>query len=227
MNPDVQPFTRPLCGGLRLHHRDARHDRRRADLPVLPRLIEDVGHIGLADASLIGGWLYFAYGGMQFLFGPAIGNLLDAVGRRPLLLLSVFGLAVDYLIMALAPNLFWLFVGRVFAGLCGASYTIANAYLADITPAENRAKVFGTMGATFGLGFVIGPAIGGLLGEFGARVPFYAAAGLAAVNVAFGYFVLPETLTPDKRRAFSLARSNPVMALKILPAIAALCRSPA
>lgn len=183
--------------------------------PVLPRLIEDVGHIGLADASLIGGWLYFAYGGMQFLFGPAIGNLSDAVGRRPLLLLSVFGLAVDYLIMALAPNLFWLFVGRVFAGLCGASYTIANAYLADITPAENRAKVFGTMGAAFGLGFVIGPAIGGLLGEFGARVPFYAAAGLAAVNVAFGYFVLPETLTPDKRRAFSLARSNPVMALKI------------
>lgn len=183
--------------------------------PVLPRLIEDVGHLDLASASLIGGWLYFAYGGMQFLFGPAIGNLSDAVGRRPLLLLSVFGLAADYLIMALAPNLFWLFVGRVFAGLCGASYTIANAYLADITAPEDRAKVFGFMGAAFGLGFVIGPAIGGLLGELGPRVPFYAAAALAAVNVAFGFFVLPETLAPGKRRPFSLARSNPVMALRI------------
>jgi len=140
-------------------------------MPVLPRLIEEVGGTDLAGASLIAGWMYFAYGGMQFLFGPAVGNLSDAYGRRPLLLLSVFGLAVDFLFTALAPTLFLLFVGRVAAGICGASYTIANAYLADITKPEERARVFGLMGAAFGLGFVIGPAIGGLLGEFGPRVP--------------------------------------------------------
>ena len=184
-------------------------------MPVLPRLIEEVGGTDLAGASIWGGWLFFAYGGMQFLFGPAIGNLSDAVGRRPVLLLSVFGLAVDYLLTGFAPNLFWLFVGRVFAGICGASYTTANAYLADITKPEERAKVFGMMGAAFGLGFVIGPAIGGLLGEFGPRVPFFVAAGLSILNVAYGWFVLPETLAPENRRPFSLARANPIGALKV------------
>lgn len=184
-------------------------------MPVLPRLIEEVSGADLAGASIWGGWLFFAYGGMQFLFGPAIGNLSDAVGRRPVLLLSVFGLAVDYLLTGFAPTMIWLFVGRIFAGICGASYTTANAFLADITRPEDRAKVFGMMGAAFGLGFVIGPAIGGLLGSFGPRVPFFVAAGLAILNFAYGWFVLPETLAPENRRPFSLARSNPIGALKV------------
>ncbi len=187
-------------------------------MPVLPRLIEEVGSTDLAGASLWGGWLFFAYGGMQFLFGPAIGNLSDAYGRRPVLLISVFGLFVDYLLTAFAPNMFWLFIGRVFAGICGASYTTANAYLADITKPEERAKVFGMMGAAFGLGFVIGPAIGGLLGEFGPRVPFFVAAGLSFINVAYGWFVLPETLARENRRPFEWARANPLGALKVFRA---------
>ena len=183
--------------------------------PVMPRLIEDVSGSDLAGASAWNGWLFVAYGLTQFLFGPAIGNLSDAYGRRPVLLLSVFGLAVDYMLMALAPSLLWLFIGRLVAGVCGASYTTANAYLADITKPEERAKVFGMMGAAFGLGFIIGPAIGGLLGEFGPRVPFMVAAGLSILNFIYGYFVLPETLPPEKRRPFSLARSNPIGTLKV------------
>ena len=184
-------------------------------MPVLPKLIEQVSGRDLAGASLLAGWLFFAYGGMQFLSGPAIGNLSDAFGRRPVLLLSVFGLGVDYVLTAFAPNMVWLFVGRLFAGLCGASYTTANAYLADITAPEDRARVFGYMGAAFGLGFIIGPAIGGLLGEFGPRVPFFAAAGISFLNLAYGYFVLPETLPPERRRPFALARSNPVGAFGV------------
>ena len=183
--------------------------------PVMPRLIEDVSGSDLAGASAWNGWLFVAYGLTQFLFGPAIGNLSDAYGRRPVLLLSVFGLAVDYMLMALAPSLLWLFIGRLVAGVCGASYTTANAYLADITKPEERAKVFGMMGAAFGLGFIIGPAIGGLLGEFGPRVPVVVAAGLSILNFIYGYFVLPETLPPEKRRPFSLARSNPIGTLKV------------
>mgnify|MGYP001389511629 CR=1 FL=1 len=184
-------------------------------MPVLPRLIEEVSGSDLAGASIWGGWLFFAYGGMQFLFGPAIGNLSDAYGRRPVLLLSVFGLAVDYLLTAFAPTMLWLFGGRIFAGICGASYTTANAFLADITKPEDRAKVFGMMGAAFGLGFIIGPAIGGLLGEFGPRVPFFVAAGLSLVNFVFGWIVLPETLAAENRRPFTLARANPIGALKV------------
>ena len=184
-------------------------------MPVLPRLIEQVSGANLAGASIWGGWLFFAYGGMQFLFGPAIGNMSDAVGRRPVLLLSVFGLAVDYILTGFAPTIIWLFVGRTFAGICGASYTTANAFLADITKPEDRARVFGLMGAAFGLGFVIGPAIGGLLGSFGPRVPFFVAAALAILNFAYGWFVLPETLAPENRRPFSLTRSNPIGALKV------------
>ena len=184
-------------------------------MPVLPRLIEQVSGADLAGATVWGGWLFFAYGGMQFLFGPAIGNLSDAVGRRPVLLLSVFGLAVDYLLTGFSPTMIWLFVGRVFAGICGASYTTANAFLADITKPEDRARMFGLMGAAFGLGFVIGPAIGGLLGSFGPRVPFFVAAGLSILNFVYGLLVLPETLAPENRRPFSLARSNPIGALKV------------
>ena len=184
-------------------------------MPVLPRLIEQVSGTDLAGASLLAGWLFFAYGGMQFLFGPVLGNLSDAYGRRPILLLSVFGLAVDYMLTAYAPNMWWLFVGRAFAGLCGASYTTANAYLADITKPEDRAKAFGLMGAAFGLGFIIGPAIGGILGEYGPRVPFFVAAGVSILNFTYGYFVLPETLPRELRRPFSLARSNPIGVFRV------------
>ncbi len=184
-------------------------------MPVLPALIEDVGHITIAKAALIGGWMFFAFSATQFLFGPTMGNLSDAFGRRPLLLLAVFGLLIDYVIMSLAPNLFWLFVGRAFAGLCGASYVIANAYIADVTAPEERAKAFGLMGAAFGLGFVIGPAIGGILGEYGPRVPFYAAAAISGLNLVYGFFVLPETLGQDKRRAFDWRRANPFGTLKV------------
>ncbi len=187
-------------------------------MPVLPRLIEDVGHMNLSDASKIGGWLFFIYGGMQFLMGPTIGNLSDAYGRRPILLLSVLGMAVDFLLHALAPTLFWLFIARAVSGLCGASYTTANAYLADITAPEDRAKAFGLMGAAFGLGFIMGPAIGGLLGEYGPRVPFYVASALSLANAIYGYFILPETLPAEKRRAFDWRRANPLGALKVFAA---------
>jgi DHA1 family tetracycline resistance protein-like MFS transporter len=184
-------------------------------MPVLPALIEDISGKGIADATLISGWLYFAYGGMQFLCGPLIGNLSDAYGRRPLLLLSVFGLGIDYFLSALAPTLWWLFVGRVVAGLCGASYSTANAYIADVTAPEERAKAFGLMGAAFGFGFVIGPAIGGLLGEYGARVPFFVAAAISLLNFVYGYFVLPETLPRERRRPFTMTRANPLGAFKV------------
>jgi MFS transporter, DHA1 family, tetracycline resistance protein len=184
-------------------------------MPVLPNLIEDVGHMDVANASLIGGWLFFAFSVTQFLFGPTMGNLSDAFGRRPLLLLAVAGLGVDYMIMALAPNLTWLFIGRLFAGFCGASYVVANAYIADVTAPEDRAKAFGMMGAAFGVGFVIGPAIGGLLGTFGPRVPFIVAAGVSVLNLVYGYFVLPETLVPAQRRSFEWARANPLGTFKV------------
>jgi MFS transporter, DHA1 family, tetracycline resistance protein len=184
-------------------------------MPVLPRLIENVGHVDIAAAAAFGGWMFFAFSLMQFAFGPMMGNLSDAFGRRPLLLLAVFGLFIDYLIMSFAPNLFWLFVGRAFAGFCGASYVIANAYIADVTAPEERGKAFGMMGAAFGLGFVVGPALGGILGEFGARVPFYVAAGVSALNLIYGYFVLPETLPLEKRRAFEWVRANPFGTFKV------------
>lgn len=184
-------------------------------IPVLPRLIEDVGHLNVADASIIGGWMFFAFSATQFLFSPVMGNLSDAYGRRPLLLLAVFGLGVDYLFSALAPSLAWLFVGRGIAGLCGSSYVIANAYIADVTQPEDRAKAFGLMGAAFGVGFVLGPALGGLLGEYGPRVPFYVAAGVSLLNFVYGWFVLPETLPLEKRRPMELARANPFGTFKV------------
>lgn len=184
-------------------------------IPVEPALIKEVGQIDVAHASLIGGWLFAAFSVTQFLFGPAMGNLSDAFGRRPLLLLAVAGLGVDYTLMALAPNLSWLFVGRLLAGFCGASYVVANAFIADITAPEDRAKAFGLMGAAFGLGFVIGPALGGFLGSFGTRVPFFIAAGVSVMNFVFGYFVLPETLPVEKRRAFAWSRANPFSTFKV------------
>ena len=194
--------------------------------PVLPALIEDVGHVGIGGAAAIGGWMFFSFAVAQFFFSPVMGNLSDAFGRRPLLLLAVAGLACDYVLSALAPSLFWLFVGRIIAGACGASYVIANAYIADITAPQDRARAFGLMGAAFGTGFVVGPAIGGLLGEFGPRVPFWVAAGISALNFAFGWFILPETLPPERRRPFDLRRANPFGAFRVLrayPAVLPLC----
>ena len=184
-------------------------------MPVLPALIKDVGDMGLADAAYVGGWMFAAFSVAQFAFSPLMGNLSDRFGRRPLLLLSIFGLGVDFLFSAVAPTLFWLFVGRVLAGVCGSSYVIANAYIADVTAPEDRAKAFGLVGAAFGVGFVLGPAIGGILGELGPRVPFYVAAGISLLNFVYGWFVLPETLPPEKRRRFEWRRSNPFGAFRV------------
>ena len=171
-------------------------------IPVIPELIADMLHIHINEASKYGGWLTAAYAIMQFICSPALGNLSDKYGRRPVLLFSLFGFGMDYLILALAPNYYWLFLGRIIAGITGASFSTASAYIADISTNENRAKNFGMIGAAFGAGFILGPALGGLLGELGTRVPFYAAAILALVNWLYGYFVLPESLPKDRRRAF-------------------------
>lgn len=179
-------------------------------MPVLPELIEQVAGANLSGAARLGGVLLVLYGAMQFVFGPVIGNLSDAFGRRPVLLISVGGLGIDYALTALAPNIGWLVVGRVVAGLCGASHSTANAYIADITPPEGRARAFGMVGAAFGIGFVIGPALGGLLGSYGPRVPFVAAATLSLINFVYGLIVLPETLPAERRRPFRLARANPL-----------------
>lgn len=184
-------------------------------IPVMPALIGQVGQVSLAEAAKIGGWMAAAYSLTQFLAGPLTGNLSDRFGRRPLLLLAVFGLGLDFLIQALAPTLGWLFVGRILAGLCGASWVIANAYIADITPPEGRGKAYGVMGAAFGLGFVVGPALGGILGEYGPRVPFYAAAAISMLNFVYGVFVLPETLAAGNRRPFEWRRANPFGAFKV------------
>lgn len=184
-------------------------------MPVLPQLIETVGHMDLAHAAVMGSWLFAAYALAQFAFGPLVGNLSDRYGRRPLLLLSVAGLGFDYLLHALAPTLGILFVGRVLAGVCGASWVIANAYITDVTEPDERGKYFGMLGAAFGLGFILGPAIGGLLGEYGPRVPFYVAAGLSLLNFVFGYFVLPESLPAEKRRDFDWRRANPLGVFKV------------
>jgi DHA1 family tetracycline resistance protein-like MFS transporter len=194
-------------------------------IPVLPKLISELIHGNLSQASVIGGWLTFAYAIMQFLFAPVLGNLSDRFGRRPVLLFSLLGFGVDYIFLAFAPSIAWLFVGRTIAGITGASFTTASAYIADISTPENRAQNFGMVGAAFGLGFIIGPVLGGLLGQYGSRVPFMAAAGLSLLNALYGYFVLPESLSSENRRPFQLKRANPVGALlqlKKYPAISGL-----
>lgn len=182
-------------------------------IPVMPKLIEDMIHGDLSAASKWGGWLTFAFAIMQFLFAPVLGNLSDRYGRRPVLLFSLFGFGIDYILLALAPNIGWLFVGRVIAGITGASFTTATAYIADISAPEDRAKNFGMIGAAFGLGFIIGPVIGGLLGSLGPRVPFIAAAALTLLNWLYGYFVLPESLSKEHRRKFEWKRANPMGSL--------------
>ncbi len=179
-------------------------------IPVIPKLIKELIHGDISQAAKIGGWLTFAYAITQFIFAPFIGNLSDKFGRRPILLLSLFTFSMDYLLVAFAPTIIWLFVGRIIAGISGASITTASAYIADVSTPENRAKNFGMIGAAFGLGFIIGPVIGGLLGQYGSRVPFYAAAILCLLNFLYGYFILPESLSKDNRREFSLKRANPI-----------------
>ncbi|HLX91019.1 MAG TPA: TCR/Tet family MFS transporter, partial [Puia sp.] len=182
-------------------------------IPVIPQLIEQLIHGDVNAAAKYGTWLPVPYATMQFFFAPILGNLSDRYGRRPVLLFSLFGFGVDYLFLSFAPTVGWLFVGRAVAGVTGASFTTASAYIADISTAENRAKNFGMVGAAFGLGFIIGPLIGGLLGQFGPRVPFYAAAALCLMNWLYGYFILPESLSLDHRRPFQWKRANPVGAL--------------
>jgi len=183
-------------------------------LPVLPRLIMQLTGIGIDRAARYGGWLSFVYALMQFFCAPVLGNLSDRFGRRPVLLYAVLSLGVDYLIMGFAPTIGWLFLGRTIAGVAGASFTPAYAYVADVTPPERRAQNFGLMSAAFGIGFILGPAIGGLLGSLGPRAPFFAAGALALANFAFGCFALPESLPLDKRRPFHWARANPLGTLR-------------
>lgn len=179
-------------------------------IPVLPKLLAEMIQIDLNEASTYGGYLLTSFAIAQFLFSPIMGSLSDQYGRRPVLLLSLLGFAIDYLILAFAPTFSWLIIGRIIAGVFGASYTVASAYIADISTEDNRAKNFGMLGAAFGLGFIIGPLLGGLFGEIGVRVPFYVAAGLAFVNFLYGYFILPESLSLENRRKFDWKRANPI-----------------
>jgi DHA1 family tetracycline resistance protein-like MFS transporter len=194
-------------------------------IPVMPDLIAQLKHITVNEASSYGAWLLAAYAITQFFCAPIVGNLSDRYGRRPVLLCSLLGFGIDYLFLALAPNYGLLFIGRIIAGLTGASFTTASAYIADVSTPETRAKNFGLVGAAFGLGFIIGPALGGLLAGWGIRAPFYAAAGLCLVNCLYGYFALPESLAKENRRAFSWKRANPFGSLQLLkkyPAIGGL-----
>ncbi len=185
-------------------------------VPVLPRLVEHLRGGNLEEASSAVGWLGSLYALMQFVFSPLLGSLSDRFGRRPVILFSLLGSAFDYVLMAWAPTLAWLFLGRIISGITGANFSAASAYIADVTPPEKRAAGFGMIGAAFGLGFIAGPALGGWLGHYGMKVPFLVAAGVTALNWLYGVFVLPESLAPENRRAFSLSGANPFKALAAL-----------
>ena len=189
-------------------------------IPVVPQLLQHLMHItdktdisSIAKPAML---MTFIYAAMQFIFAPILGSLSDHYGRRPILLFSLLGFGLDYIFLAFAPTIGWLFVGRVFSGITGASITTAAAYMADISDEKTRAKNFGMIGAAFGLGFIIGPLLGGLLGELGPRIPFLVAAGLALINALYGYFILPESLDKEHRRAFDIKRANPIGSLKNL-----------
>nr|AIA14101.1 Tetracycline_Resistance_MFS_Efflux_Pump [uncultured bacterium] len=184
-------------------------------IPVMPELIAKLKGISVNEASSYGAWLISVYALVQFVCAPLIGNLSDRYGRRPVILFSLFGFGIDYLFLALAPTYGLLFIGRIIAGMTGASFTTAAAYIADISTAETRAKNFGMIGAAFGLGFIIGPALGGLLAGWGTRAPFYAAAILCLLNCLYGYFVLPESLSKENRRKFEWKRANPFGSLQL------------
>jgi DHA1 family tetracycline resistance protein-like MFS transporter len=185
-------------------------------IPIVPQLIENLTGLGINEASKYGGFLVFAFALMQFIFSPILGALSDQFGRRPILLLSLFGLGLDYILHAFAPTIAWLFAGRIIAGIMGASFTTATAYIADISTPEKRSQNFGLIGAAFGLGFIIGPIIGGVASKWGTNVPFLIAAGLTLLNVIYGYFILPESLSLENRRAFNWKRANPISSLKHL-----------
>ncbi|MBS1681116.1 MAG: TCR/Tet family MFS transporter [Bacteroidetes bacterium] len=185
-------------------------------IPVMPSLIQGLTGGTVSEAAQLGGILYGSYAVMQFFCAPIVGGLSDKFGRRPVLLASLFGFGIDYLFLAFAPTIGWLFLGRTIAGVMGASFSSANAYIADISTPEKRSQNFGLMGAAFGLGFIIGPMLGGFFGSYGPRVPFIAAAVLALLNWLYGYFILPESLKPENRREFTWARANPLGTLKSL-----------
>ena len=183
-------------------------------IPVVPGLIAELIHGNISDAAKYGGWLSFAYSITQFVFAPVLGNLSDHYGRRTVLLCSLFGFGLDYLFLAYAPTIGWLFVGRIIAGITGSSYTTATAYISDISEPEKKAQNFGIIGVAFGVGFIIGPVIGGLLGNYGVRVPFFAASGLCLLNWLYGFFILPESLSIENRRPFDWKRANPIGTFK-------------
>ncbi len=187
-------------------------------IPVLPKLIEQFRGGDTAYAAETWGVFATAWALMQFLFSPFLGALSDRWGRRPVILISCLGLGLDYIVMALAPSVGWLLFGRILSGITASSFSVSAAYVADVTPPERRAAGFGVLGAAFGLGFVVGPALGGLLGGIDPRLPFWCAAGLALLSALYGFFVLPESLPPEKRSAFSWSRANPVGALQLLRA---------
>ncbi|MEP5740576.1 MAG: MFS transporter, partial [Marinomonas sp.] len=179
-------------------------------VPVMPSLLESMTGLGEDQTAEIGGWLLFAYAIMQFLFAPIIGGLSDQYGRRPVLLITLFLLGIDYIIMAVAPDLWWLFVGRLISGVMGASWAAANSCVADVATAQERGKLFGIMGGAGAFGFVVGPAIGGVLGEYSVRLPFAASGSLAILGAVLGLFLLRETLPKDRRRSFTFGRANPL-----------------
>lgn len=185
-------------------------------MPVLPDLIKHLAHVDAAEAARIGAWIGATYGLFQILLMPAVGNLGDRFGRRPIFLISLFAFGFDFLLMGLAPNIGWLFVGRAVAGGLGAVFGPANAAMADMSTPEERAASFGKVGAAFGLGFIFGPVIGGLLGDFGPRVPFFVAGALAIANGIYGWIVFPETMPEEKRRPFEWKRANPLGAFASL-----------
>ncbi|MEY4052374.1 MAG: MFS transporter [Chitinophagia bacterium] len=189
-------------------------------IPVVPQLLQHLMHItDRSDISAISKpamYMTFIYAAMQFIFAPILGSLSDHYGRRPILLFSLLGFGLDYIFLAFAPTIGWLFVGRIFSGITGASITTAAAYMADISDEKTRAKNFGMIGAAFGIGFIIGPLLGGLLGEIGPRIPFIVAACLALINALYGYFILPESLSKENRRSFDIKRANPIGSLKNL-----------
>lgn len=194
-------------------------------IPILPKLIEQLSGGNVSAAAHTFGLLAALYSLMQFLFAPVLGSLSDRFGRRAVILGSLLGSWLDYLLLAFAPSIPWFFLGRLIAGITGANYAAASAYIADVSPPEKRAANFGLIGAAFGLGFIMGPALGGVLGNIGLRVPFFAAAGLTLLNWLYGLFVLPESLPREQRRVFAWARANPVgslLALKRFPIVLGL-----
>jgi len=182
-------------------------------IPVIPTLITKLTGANLNEASIIGGWMMVCYASMQFLFSPVLGELSDQYGRKPILLLALFGLSIDYVLHALSPTITWLFIARILGGITGSSHTVATSYIADISSKENKAKNFGMIGAAFGLGFVIGPALGGIFGAMDTRLPFYIAAGLSLANVIFGWIAVPESLKPENRRPMNFHKMIPGVSL--------------